>query len=160
MLLGAVSSSDDFLALADLFMEYNAPDPSGAVVAAAYAMVYAIRLIEQPRLKTVVAYALTDKTLSGQQVYAGVREMVDLVQSKKLVVRLCCCDGASPNISAIKSLCQLGRGDISCEQPTAADGDSHYFEPNLENPLHQGQWVWFVVCSDHCLKVSVYVQTV
>jgi len=54
----------------------------------------------------------------------------------------------------IKRLCQLGDGDIGCD---FAGPDPHEFEPCMDNPAHPGQRIWFVVCSDHTLKVRSWL---
>jgi len=112
-------------------------------------MVFAVRVIERPSVQSVVAYMLTNGPLNSDKVATTLLEVLDLVQSKGMTVRLVGCDGASTNLAAIKTLCGLGRGDISCEQMGT---DPHFFEPKMENPLHPGEFIWFIVCSDHTMK--------
>jgi len=96
--LGATSSAVELAALGDLFHEYtrDAAQP----VAASYACVFAVRLMERPAVSSPVVYVLTDAPMNGGTVAASVLEVIDLVQAKELLVRLCCADGASTNIAA------------------------------------------------------------
>jgi hypothetical protein len=112
-------------------------------------MVYAARVLERPSEHTIIAYMLTASTLRGNEVGTALSEVLVLIQSKGFVVRLIGCDGAPTNIAAIKTLCRLGRGDISCEN---GGEDEHYFEPKMPNPLYPEDDIWFIVCSDHCMK--------
>jgi len=96
--LGATSSVEELASLADLFVEFSAD--ADKPVAASYAMVFAIRLLERPSVISPILYVLTGETLKGPAVTASVLEVLDFVQGKDYVVRLCCCDGASTNISA------------------------------------------------------------
>ena len=96
--LGANSSAEEMSSLADLFVEYTscADQP----VTASYACVYAVRLLERPSLVSPILYVLTEETMRGPRVADALREVMDFVHGKGYVVRLCCCDGASTNISA------------------------------------------------------------
>lgn len=141
LFLGAVSSAEEFSSLTDIFSEYTSNDEGQ--VTAAYAMVYAIRLLEQPSEHTVVCYLLADAPLVGGQVSTCLLEVLALVQAKQFIVRLIVCDGASTNIRAVKRLSDLGRGDITCE---GTGPDPHAFEPRMANPWVPGEFIYFVVC--------------
>ena len=100
--LGANSSAEEMCSLADLFVEYTAH--AAQPVTASYACVFALRLLERPSIVSPILYVLTEETLRGPKVADSLREVLDFVHAKGYIVRLCCCDGASTNISALVSL--------------------------------------------------------
>ena len=92
-------------------------------------------------------YFTSSGTLESKFILACVFQTLRLFYLYSFHTSALVCDGASANISALKSTCETsGAYGIDCVEGSA---DRHRVEPYFPNPFEPGKKIFWVICPSH-----------